>query len=534
MKLRSLLFLILCTALFGACSHGDSERILRQAETVVQERPDSALRLLQSLDRHRLRGEREARFCLLYTMAQDKSLITVDDDSLLHYAFDYYKCHTKDTLAPRAYYYMGLCHAFRDSSKQAEECLNECLRICEQHKDYYTEYLALDRLKRLTEIDDPQRALAYAQKAYIIYDTKCPPNIYNKVQLLLGIAGSFCVCGEADSAMYYDREALALACETADSSLLSNVYQGMSSASAAGGNKAESLHYARKAWSLVSDPAPSLTFNIAHSYMEQDSLPIAMSLLEPLAETGNALYRYLAYFDLATIEAKSTGAEKVVELADSSCTWLERMYLDALHDKAVYAREKEQELMAKYVAQARATTRMWILILTVLLAISAILVMYHLFRMRSERQRQAQERAETQAAITQAALERERRESERREREVRIMRQSWCERLSLIASIKGENSGKKSAFSKEEWDGLREYLEVMENSFVSRLSNEFPRLRETDLRFCMLVRIGFSTPQLAGIFHVSEVSIKQRLLRYKETFGINNSSTSARDFILHF
>ena len=56
-----------------ACTDRRKVEIIRQAESLMQEQPDSALHLLQTIDRHTLRGETLARYALIYSISQDKS-----------------------------------------------------------------------------------------------------------------------------------------------------------------------------------------------------------------------------------------------------------------------------------------------------------------------------------------------------------------------------------------------------------------------------------------------------------------------------
>ena len=287
MNVRELLFLVLCTALFGACSHGDSERILRQAETVVQEQPDSAISLLQTIDRHSLGSEREARFCLLYTMAQDKCLIEVSSDSLLRIAYDYYRRHERDTLAARAYLYMGRFYARCDSTKLAASCMQQSRQLARHRQDHYTEYLALDGLWRVVAIGDPHQALAYAQEAYWLYENQCTPNISNKVYLLLGIAHCHNLCNETDSALHYARTALPLAESIDDTAPLANVYQNFAVINEKTEEYDSALVYSKKAWETAPVKAISRMQNLATSYQNADSLKQAMHYYEMVAEQGN-------------------------------------------------------------------------------------------------------------------------------------------------------------------------------------------------------------------------------------------------------
>lgn len=103
---RTFLFLMVLFS-FSACNDSRRLETIRQAEMLMQEQPDSALRVLQTIDRHSLKGKPLARYALIYSIAQDKSGLDVSNDSLLRIAHEYYSQHPDDSLYARSQYYMG-------------------------------------------------------------------------------------------------------------------------------------------------------------------------------------------------------------------------------------------------------------------------------------------------------------------------------------------------------------------------------------------------------------------------------------------
>ena len=63
---------MLLLLLLASC-HRQADRLISQAGGLMQSQPDSAMRLLQTVDRHSLSGERLARYAIIYSIAQDKS-----------------------------------------------------------------------------------------------------------------------------------------------------------------------------------------------------------------------------------------------------------------------------------------------------------------------------------------------------------------------------------------------------------------------------------------------------------------------------
>lgn len=72
------------------CSESPEMKNLQFAETIMEEHPDSALRILQLIDGTTLKGEEQALYALLLTQAFDKNNIDIANDSLISIATDFY------------------------------------------------------------------------------------------------------------------------------------------------------------------------------------------------------------------------------------------------------------------------------------------------------------------------------------------------------------------------------------------------------------------------------------------------------------
>ena len=74
---------------FIGCAPKSVRHTLSDIETFIQERPDSALSILDTMDRVSLTTARSrAHHALLHAMALDKNFIDVSDDSIAQVAVD--------------------------------------------------------------------------------------------------------------------------------------------------------------------------------------------------------------------------------------------------------------------------------------------------------------------------------------------------------------------------------------------------------------------------------------------------------------
>lgn len=94
-KLLHILLLILLILAPLGCGHRPDSRLVL-AESLMDARPDSSLRILDSISPATLHGDGDhALYALLLTQAQDKNWLNPTNDSLISSAVDYYR-HTGD------------------------------------------------------------------------------------------------------------------------------------------------------------------------------------------------------------------------------------------------------------------------------------------------------------------------------------------------------------------------------------------------------------------------------------------------------
>ena len=114
--MKRLIFIAIMMSFLCSCADRDICRKLEDVESYIMERPDSALKVLESIDRTELTTERSrAHHALLHAMALDKNGIDVTSDSLAMIAVEYYKDNEPQRNYARALYYLGKCYYYRRS-----------------------------------------------------------------------------------------------------------------------------------------------------------------------------------------------------------------------------------------------------------------------------------------------------------------------------------------------------------------------------------------------------------------------------------
>ena len=212
-RLRHLLLygclgLLLLTVAMCDRSHPRVEALLKQADSLVEESPDSAFLLLDSLYLHqKLSRQETARYALLLAQAADKTLRSLAPyDSLIDMALDYYNRETPHRAT--ALLYKARIEGEYAQQERAIGLLQEGLSILKHYpKEKETKKKILSSLGILYE---DNRHFAESHALYReLYDA-CQ-NDKEKAIALRGISKYFAMNRQTDSALYYMGEAQRLA-----------------------------------------------------------------------------------------------------------------------------------------------------------------------------------------------------------------------------------------------------------------------------------------------------------------------------------
>ncbi len=121
----------------AGCYHRNARDTLSQADRLVIEEPDSALKIIAALDCDDSDQETQARYALLLAKASEKALRHFHNDSLTSMAADYFRGRG-DSLEIQALYYNGVIHGYNKDYAEALIALIEAAkRAKEAGDDFY-------------------------------------------------------------------------------------------------------------------------------------------------------------------------------------------------------------------------------------------------------------------------------------------------------------------------------------------------------------------------------------------------------------
>ena len=104
---KSPILVIVLALILSSCGYETSRKII-DVSNYIQETPDSALRVLESIDLSSIRSRKvSARYSLLYAMAIDKNYIDTTEESIIMPAVEYYEKHGTYLDKAISLYYLG-------------------------------------------------------------------------------------------------------------------------------------------------------------------------------------------------------------------------------------------------------------------------------------------------------------------------------------------------------------------------------------------------------------------------------------------
>ena len=134
---RFITVILSISVLFVSCDNRQTKSLLQDVETYIQERPDSALRVLRKVDTLTLNTKSlRARYSLLFAMALDKNYIDTTALSILEPTVAYYERLGSPQDKMLSCYYLGRIYANRKDYPNAVIFYSQALRESSEY-DYY-------------------------------------------------------------------------------------------------------------------------------------------------------------------------------------------------------------------------------------------------------------------------------------------------------------------------------------------------------------------------------------------------------------
>lgn len=226
--LPAFLFFISFTILLGACRRGSHavSSILLLADSLMQSHPDSSLQLLEAIPAPQKMGKTDrAWYALLLTQAKYKNYVSLENDSLIQVAVDYFEKNSDREQLAKSYFYSGCVHREQEDISTAINLYLKSLRTMPQGGDSVFLSMVYGHLGDCYGEQYLNSAAIDAHKnAYALCGTA---HIDRALYALLKIGDNYLIKDDSDSAFIYYQQTKLLADSLQTSAFKPLVYKNI-------------------------------------------------------------------------------------------------------------------------------------------------------------------------------------------------------------------------------------------------------------------------------------------------------------------
>lgn len=508
-----------------ACTSLDVRRTLNDVESYIMERPDSALAVLDSIDRTLLSSDRNrAHHALLHAMALDKNFIDVSNDSIAQIAVGYYSRRGSDRHYARSLYYLGVAYYYQGAYDKAILELTKAERVAMQCDSLYWGMTKSFQARAYDRTYNNKEELNCLLDAYRIYDEI--GDVYKKQSVHLRMANLYSAISNYDKSEIMFKDIIES--PTADSLIKSYALCGYAFMNVV----RSELDLALGVYETILNESPDImtqqdywayAYALSVSGRKEESKVLIAGLDDNNSDSKYWLYRIYdkdkRYYDALKCleESNLLDNEEIENILSQSLSLTQRNYY------------KSQLQLAEYKAKNRIKTVIVILAVSALLVILIVFLALRRIRLQNEeKERYLQYAAEIRLQLQKAKSE----DYPSLKKRYLDLYKTRFETIGAIYEQCSLSTGMENAehliyekvlsmvsdFRNEISDTAE--FEAMLNAdlddVVLHLRNEVPRIKQVDVSMFCFMAIGFDVTTISHLMNVSMNTIYIRKSRLRQ------------------
>lgn len=513
--------------------------------------PDSALLLLDQLPHpEKLHGKQRADYALLLTQARDKNhLDSLQSDSIIKIAVDYYRNSEDKVKAGEALFYYGKIMALQDSVATAMQAFLDAEKLLEGTLDYkqktllqeYIGYLNYDQGVYETAIDNYLKSIYYGKKAN------------DSLRVIYGyrnIAQVYVAKLNMDSARWYAEYGINLLKGNSTIEALPSLLQVLGIVERNEGNFSGAINNFLRAIKFEKESYMiyHYYFSLGEIYMQIGNFEKAKSYFERGLISKQLYTQAGAYNYLFLLEKKKGDYAKALfykEKSDSllSITQDEKLRNQILTLQRRYERDKliMEKRQLEQENQVHIYLFVLILLAVIIVCLTSFLIMKKIFKEHFKRNINIIK--ENENVINQYVYQLE--DLKRKENEVvknhkekigklnqkillltnenKAIRENICVNAVFLLDQLKKRTLIAKRMTKNEKAQIFEYVDLLFGNFISRLKSEY-ELTENNIMLVSLLKMGFTSRELMFIFDCEMNSVFRMKQRLKERLHLSSDS----------
>lgn len=501
------------------CNNSSDKKTIHLAEKLLESRPDSAFVLLESIDfPEGMSEETYADYCRLLVLAHQKNKISINSDTLIYKAVDYYRDREdKRTEYIQSLLLSGNVYEAQDSTLRAEEYYLAAFDLSGKDKDSELYGVSAYELGGLHKyLGNYDKSIHWFNIAASIFETNDDWII--KGRIMRQTADCFVLSGHMDTALVIYNKVLTLI-PPQNPDIEANVYKNKAVTYKKAGHYSKSLYFIRKSIDIApQETLYPVQYTILSSiYEDAGKLDSAVyykrKALQYAKEQNNLGIVHKAYEALFNINPSQNFDNYILSKSLSDSDY----YQKQKHEMVIYQRLYNIEKIKK--RNRELTIRLQRRLFFLMLVSFAFVSMYlHHYNSKKKKRLQFEKELEDKNAI------------------INTIRDFLYQRLVLYKKMVrlsiSPNKDKHKPFLREynkvlfdkedseftlDWNMVYDLTDNLFNNYTTRIDHLYPLFNNTEKKIIILLKIGFTTTEIATILEKSVHTI------YKYTSTIRKS-----------
>ena len=543
--------------LLWACtpSADKADVLLVHAGECMEAYPDSALYLLQQIPYpDKLHGRQQADYAFLLTQARDKNYLdSLQSDSLIKIAIDYYEDHNDKVKAGKASFYYGTMLSYQDKSMEAMNAYLNAQILLEGTQEYKLQGLLEENIGMLN----------YNQRMYdaSILNFRKTVDYYKLAGDTLGVvygyrnlARGYMMKASNDTARRYVDEGLKLLPDTTHR-VRSSLFQILGIMAEKEKDYEATIGFFWKALSSDSNTFSQYHYYISlgKAYLSMGNLDEAERCFKKVVKSSKRYTQAGAYNYLSGLEKARKNYKDALFYKEQSDSLLEIVHNEDLRKQILILQKKydnEKLRMENEQIKLEKESQFYLILLITILMVIAIVIIRTKYRRRFQRNidtiRKNQEEIEEYAFRIGEYKQKSEEEQLAKKKKIadlngkiilltaenKELRENTCIKASCVLEQLNKGELIVQRMTLEEKRNLFDFMDLIFANFISRLNSNYT-LTKTDLILATLLKVGFTTNQLMFVFDCERNSVYRMKLRLKEHLCIDKEK-SLEEFILFF
>lgn len=472
--MRYIYSILIFLLMLCACNKDASEigSLLNGIEAYIEEHPQEALKVLESVNREELTTRKiRAKHSLLYSMALDKNYIDVTTDSIIAPAVNYYKYRGTDEERFKSLYYAGRVYQnARDIEAAMEKFVEAEHHISNQIDKTIVARLYKAKMVAYQDIFDYRSAIAQAHKAAEYY-----LSARDSLRYLSTLNNIVVLCGQLEDK---DAERKYLEVLSSNTHLMNesqlNTYYAVLLNSSLGDSQEIIRGILSDYLSTVSDASIIKWLSIANAYLVLDDYPATVNALDNYILYGgiqDPAYNWLS----ASLYEKQGEYDKALDFYKSYLQQTDEADMSIFESDTKFIEERFVADL-KFVRQS-----LYIIIISLSLTIIALLLVIIYQRMKKVKE---------EKRIQKIRFDEERKviigEKEQVEAQYVLLKEEKEDTERMYASLKAEieqlkKIRKDKSIDKDILASVEQRLNVLNMFILAELSDSFEKIAYNEL-----------------------------------------------------